>query len=168
MKSKILFKEEQTFMGTWAWYLVLGICLLTLGGIVLNLIQDQNTDSFVGLIIGSTVCGAIVMLFVYSKLEVSIDQSNIYYRYFPFVAKEKKLSKGDIKEVYVREYRPVMEYGGWGYRISMGNGKALNVSGDIGLQLVLKDGKRLLLGTKKKDALERAIQKLKENWELDA
>jgi len=34
------------------------------------------------------------------------------------------------------------------------------MSGNIGLQLYFKDGKRLLIGTKRPDAIKRAMDKL--------
>ena len=57
-----------------------------------------------------------------------------------------------------------MEYGGWGYRISPRNGKAFNIKGSWGLQLVLSNGDKLLLGTQKPEELKKAIEQLKESW----
>jgi len=48
----------------------------------------------------------------------------------------------------VRKYKPLLEYGGYGIR-GFGNNRALNISGNTGLQLVFKDGRKLLIGTKK-------------------
>jgi len=44
-----------------------------------------------------------------------------------------------------------------------GVGKAYNVRGNIGLQLYLQDGKKVLIGTQRGDAFLRAINKLMEN-----
>ncbi|WP_370089869.1 hypothetical protein [Ekhidna sp.] len=167
MKGKLIFKEEQSFVGTWMWYLVIGISLVSVGGTALAVFYRQDTEGIVGLIIAAIVTGGLVMLFIFSKLHISIDQENLYYRYPPFVNKEKKITKDDVKEIYIRQYSPIMEYGGWGYRISIRNGKALNVVGNTGLQLVTKNDKRILLGTQKSDELERAVRRLKENWGID-
>lgn len=60
-----------------------------------------------------------------------------------------------IDSAYVRSYNPIGEYGGWGIRggklWSKSKGKAINVSGDIGIQLELKNGDKLLIGTQKKE-----------------
>ncbi|MBW2453742.1 MAG: hypothetical protein JRI68_04495 [Deltaproteobacteria bacterium] len=37
------------------------------------------------------------------------------------------------------------------------NNRALNISGDEGVQLVMHDGHRLLLGSQRADSLEQAI-----------
>jgi len=42
-----------------------------------------------------------------------------------------------------------------------GKGRALNMSGNMGLQLELKDGKKLLIGTQKFEELEQLLQKIK-------
>jgi hypothetical protein len=42
----------------------------------------------------------------------------------------------------------------------MGAGKALNVSGNMGLQIIFKDNTRLLIGTKKPETLKNVITKI--------
>lgn len=167
MKGKLIFKEEQSFVGTWMWYLVIGISVVSVGGTAVGLVFKHDTEGYVGLIIAAIVTIGLVLLFYTSKLSVSIDQDNLYYRFPPFVSGEKLLSQGDIKEMYVRKYKPIMEYGGWGYRFRFRSGRAMNVAGDVGLQLVLKNGKKLLIGTQKPEAMKEAVRRLKENWGLN-
>ncbi|WP_421764439.1 hypothetical protein [Ekhidna sp.] len=167
MKGKIIFKEEQSFVGTWMWYLVIGIAFFSVGGTIVGLYFTQDKEGIIGLIIAALVTGAVIALLFTSKLYISIDQNNLYYRYPPFVSTEKIISKDDVKEIYVRKYKPIREYGGWGYRLRLRSGRALNVSGNMGLQLVTKNNKRILLGTQKPEALKHAVRRLKENWGLD-
>ena len=59
-----------------------------------------------------------------------------------------------MDQVHVRTYSPVIEYGGWGMRYGR-NGTAFNVRGNVGIQIVKKDGKRILIGTQlEKDAMK--------------
>lgn len=167
MKGKLLFKEEQSFVGTWMWYLVIGISLLSVGGTAVGFIFTSDSEGVIGLVIAALATGGIVVLFYTSKLHVSIDQEHLYYRYPPFVNSEKTISKDDIKEIYVRKYSPISEYGGWGYRFRFRSGRAMNITGDLGLQLVLKNDKKLLIGTQKPEAMKDAVRRLKENWGLD-
>ena len=55
---------------------------------------------------------------------------------------------------------PISEYLGWGIRAGS-NGKAYNVKGNIGLQLVLKNDKRVLFGTQQPNELQKAIDRIK-------
>lgn len=167
MKGKLLFEEEQSFVGTWMWYLVIGITVLTIGGTAVGFLFTDKSEGLIGLIIAAITTGGIIVLFSTSKLYVSIDQQNIYYRFPPFINSEKTLSKGDIKEIYVRKYRPIPEYGGWGYRFRFRSGRAVNVAGNMGAQIVLSNDKKLLIGTQKPQLMEEALRRLKENWGLD-
>ena len=168
MKGKVLFKEEQSFVGTWMFYLVIIVCVLaTLGAAIPIWLDKETNEGIIGVTIAGVVCFGVIMLFIYSKLYVTIDERAIYYRYPPFVNSEKTLTKTDIKEAYVRKYEPIWEYGGWGYRIRPGKGRAMNVSGNQGLQLILSDGKQLLIGTQKPEQMRQAVRRLKENWGID-
>ncbi|HTL28989.1 MAG TPA: hypothetical protein VL282_07210, partial [Tepidisphaeraceae bacterium] len=64
----------------------------------------------------------------------------------------------DIVQFEPRTYRPLVDASGWGVHYSFtGKGWAYNVTGDRGVQIRLKDGKWLLIGSQKPDELARAI-----------
>ncbi|ALJ06742.1 hypothetical protein APS56_05200 [Pseudalgibacter alginicilyticus] len=59
----------------------------------------------------------------------------------------------DIKYAQTRTYNALLEYGGWGLKnggFFAKKGKAINIKGNIGIQLILIDNKKLLIGTQKK------------------
>jgi hypothetical protein len=60
---------------------------------------------------------------------------------------------------YVRKYKPLAEFGGWGLRFGV-SGKAYNISGNKGLQLELTNNKKLLIGTQKPEELSEALNKI--------
>lgn len=62
----------------------------------------------------------------------------------------------EIASAEARQYRPIMEYGGWGYRIGP-SGKAYNAQGDEGVQLTLKNGGRVLIGSQRATELAGII-----------
>jgi hypothetical protein len=94
-------------------------------------------------------------------LETIIHQDGIYVRFVP-LQKSFRIYQWDmLEEVYVRKYAPLSEYGGWGYRVGFGNaGGALNIAGDMGIQLVFKDKMSLLIGTQKPEEVEKALATL--------
>ena len=66
-----------------------------------------------------------------------------------------------IATSYVRQYSPLLEYGGWGMRIGLfGKGKAWNISGDKGLQLEFTNQKKLLIGTNQPEELAATLEKI--------
>ena len=49
------------------------------------------------------------------------------------------------------------EFGGWGIRVA-GDGRAYNAYGNQGVQLILTDGSRILIGTQRPDELLGALR----------
>ena len=102
-----------------------------------------------------------VVLFLYLlKLNTLINEAGIHYQFFPFHLSKRTIRWNEIQNCYVRTYSPIREYGGWGYRISMGkNGKAFNVKGNKGIQIKFKNGKRLLLGTQQAKNAQEVVER---------
>ena len=84
---------------------------------------------------------------------------HIQLRLCPFYTKCKSYSWDDISKAYIRRYLPIWEFGGWGIRFGF-NSITYNMSGNIGLQLVMQNNKKILIGTKKKDKLSETLRKL--------
>ncbi|APY09596.1 hypothetical protein BWZ20_04820 [Winogradskyella sp. J14-2] len=89
----------------------------------------------------------------------------MYYKFFPFQFKSKLIEWQEINKAYVRNYDAITEFGGWGLKggalWNKSKGRAINVSGDIGIQLQLKNGKKLLIGTQKKEEAMRVLEAYK-------
>jgi hypothetical protein len=103
---------------------------------------------------------AVVLLFVYATLHTRINQNEILIRYVPFILKWKRILPEEIDFWMIKKYNPIADYGGWGVKSSFRKGKVYNVSGNIGLYLVFKNGKKLMVGTQKPLALDTAMNKL--------
>ena len=155
-----VFKEEQRFRQVWL-MVILGFSLLVpVGLIIKEYIKDNTsmtTNEFLGSLIG--IIASVLLIFIF-KLSTRIDEKGIHYQFFPFHFSMKTLLWSEITKAEVRTYDPIGEYGGWGLRYSFNKkkGNAVNVSGDIGIQLTLKNGKKLLIGTQKKEAVSRVLK----------
>jgi hypothetical protein len=112
----------------------------------------SNTGLFIAL--GVTLL--FTLLFVCCRLETRINEDGIYVRFFPFQFTHKKYAWAEVSKLYLRQYRPLAEYGGWGIRYGV-NGKAYNVSGNMGLQFELISGKKLLIGTNRPKELTETL-----------
>lgn len=148
--SLIVFKEKQTFSKFWLLIILLLVCVLQY-----IKYRDVGLDN-TGLLVSSLVIFGLSILFVISKLETVITQDEIQYRLFPFQLTLRKISKDEIADVFVRKYSPLFEFGGWGLRWSL-NGKAVNVRGNMGIQVVLKNGSRILIGTSNAEGAKNAL-----------
>lgn len=157
-----VFKEEQRFTQTWLIVLIgfsifIPIILVTKEYLKEN--TNMSTTEFVltmGLILLS-----VAFIFTF-KLTTRIDEKGIHYRFFPFHFSLKTIFWNNITKAYVRNYNPIGEYGGWGLKggfpISKKNGKSVSISGSIGIQLILKNNKKLLIGTQKENEAKRVLE----------
>jgi hypothetical protein len=100
---------------------------------------------------------SILALIAIVRLDTQINNSGIHVRLRPFTS--AYFSWDQIEQAYLRKYKPLREFGGYGLRFSR-SGKAYNIKGDEGLQLVLKNGKQVLIGTQKWDELEKTLEKM--------
>jgi len=171
--TKVFFREEQQFRQPWIWMIIIPIIM---GGLFLfafgfnkQLLQGEpfgdNPMPDAGLIITGVfsilMMVGLTFLFYNMKLVVEIRRDGLYFRYPPMINKFKKISKEEIEKIEVRQYKPIKEYGGWGIKTGAKNyGKAYNVRGNIGLQLHLKNGNKILFGTQRKDAIRDAAGKM--------
>jgi hypothetical protein len=143
-EHEVVFQEEQPFDQIWLWA-VMGIELFV---VLLPLILTGQPFIAIAL-----VMALMVMTFALLgslKLQTRIDSEGVHYRMRVFHWKEQTIPWQEIDQIYLREYSPIKEYGGWGMRYGRG-GKAFNVKGNHGIQITKKDGKRLLLGTQMPD-----------------
>ncbi|AQQ72459.1 hypothetical protein SMSP2_02844 [Limihaloglobus sulfuriphilus] len=101
----------------------------------------------------------LLALLVTFQMQTRVYKDAVWVRLLPFMPWFKKIPFEDIREYCPRKYRPVFEYGGWGIRYSFRNGKAYNAKGNKGLQITLKNGKKILIGSQDPEKLADAIKK---------
>ncbi|WP_405208338.1 hypothetical protein [Aquimarina sp. LLG6339-5] len=156
MTTNIHYTEKQKFSQSWLWVSIL------VSGIVALLYLFNNKDvGTTTIIITASSFLLVILIFAVIKLETQIKNDGIYIRFFPFHIKFIQYDWSSIKQLYIRKYDPIYEYGGWGIRMNIrGKGKAFNISGNIGLQLEFQNNKKLLIGTNKPKKLSEALKKI--------
>ncbi|MGN6532954.1 MAG: hypothetical protein ACTHK0_14530 [Ginsengibacter sp.] len=161
--SNEYFAETQRFRQPWLWAIILGVDILFIYAI-LSEIKKMKSDVQLTLIITTIIAVLLLVLFLILRLETKITGQGIYYRFYPFQLKFKVISWQEVSEAYLRTYKPLWEYGGWGIRFGLRrNGMAYNVSGNQGLQLELANGKRILLGTRRPEEIAHVLIQLNKN-----
>ena len=167
MNEKVFFTEEQKFKQWWLWLILLGINVIFIVGIIKQIYYKEpyGDNPASNTILLLTFCGTVLftLLFYYFKLQTIIKLDGIYVRFFPIQIAYKKYSWESLNKTYIRKYSPLGEYGGWGFRFGIfgnGYGNALNVSGNMGLQLKFLDKTNLLIGTNKPEELKKILIKM--------
>ena len=157
-----VFKEEQR-LDQWWMQLVKLMLIAFLGYLVYSwYILNEGVDELgnYDYLIQVMVIAAVVLnllLFYSIKLRTEIDEIGIHYQFIPFQRAAKIIRWAEIQDCYTREYKAILEYGGWGYRTSFGKGKAYNIKGNKGIQIVLLNGKKILIGTQKTEDAAQVI-----------
>ncbi|PKL85720.1 MAG: hypothetical protein CVV22_06050 [Ignavibacteriae bacterium HGW-Ignavibacteriae-1] len=163
MEPQILFSENQKFTQWWIWGIMLLINSIWIVAIFVQLIGGtpfgNNPMSDVGIIITAILTILLTVFLRSIRLDTQIREDGIYVKFFPLYLNFKKYFWYEISKCYLREYQPIKEYGGWGLRGFIKN-RALNVSGNQGLQLIFTDNKKLLIGTNKPDEMKLALMNL--------
>jgi hypothetical protein len=161
--TKILFREVQRPRQIWIWLIVLAAA----GAAWLVFIQQFFIEERRGADMGADIF-TIILLLVFGiafplfvgiiKLDVTVRADSISVNFFPLL--KKRFDPAGIESAIARNYRPIREYGGWGIRYTPNNGKAYNMSGKRGVQLIFRDGIPVLLGSQRSDELAQVISSI--------
>jgi hypothetical protein len=155
-----IFIEEQKFtqplviVGLSMAFIVVGISTYSTWGKISN----GSIGEQIGALSGLIIITLISLLFLKLKLKTRIDEMGIHYQFYPFQFSYKKIVWNSISTCTIRNYNAFSEFGGWGMKRRIyGKGRCYTTKGNIGLQLELKNGKKKLIGTQKKDELQRVL-----------
>ena len=155
-----IFKETQRFTQTWLMVLLVISAIVPLIFISKEYFKDKSMTLQEYLTTLAIVFVSLGFIFFF-KLTTRIDEFGVHYQFFPFHFSFKKIAWENIEKAYVRNYDAITEYGGWGLKGRLfwkkSKGTAVNVSGNTGLQLELKNGKKILIGTQQKENIIQTI-----------
>jgi hypothetical protein len=161
MPTTILFEEVQQFRQKW----LEGLMLLVNTSLILLYCFETfgagRIDAEInrGLLAGVLISGLITFLLKRLKLITQITAEGIQVRFSPLQTRFQLYRWDDVEQLFIRTYHPIPEYGGWGIRLGP-SGSAYNVSGNVGLQLVLRGNYKILIGTTKAEELMNVLHSL--------
>lgn len=168
--NKVLFKETQQFRQWWFIILMLAAIIPTILFSIYGLWQqgikhiqvgDTPTPNYAYILTIVAMCVVLWGFFV-MKLELWIDQEGVHYRFFPIIFRNKLISKAEIQRYEIRKYSAIFDYGGWGIRRGFGRkwGRGYILGGNMGLQLYLNNGKKVLFSTQRSQAILFAMEEM--------
>lgn len=161
-----IFIEEQKFNQPLV-LVGLSVAFIVVGVSTYNnwaLISAGSISEKLGTLSGIIIISLVSLLFLKMKLKTRIYEIGIEYQFYPFNFSYKTIKWTEIDKCYLRKYNAISEFGGWGLKFSFfgKNGKSYTTKGNIGLQLILKSGKKILIGTQKKEELQRTLDNYKD------
>jgi hypothetical protein len=173
MESKLLFREDQCFRSPLLWIPLFCVTAFLSGTIIWMVSRQVFQDTPFGddamsngkmLALGGLIILLNVLFLAFvarMKLQTEVTTAGLFLRFRPFQRKTRHIDLAGVTTVAAIEYRPAMEYGGWGLRNGR-NGVAYNVTGNLGVRLEYDTGHHLLVGTCHPEELLAAIAAMME------
>jgi len=169
--TKLIYREVQYFRQSFVPWIALLILLFSLGSFSTGIYQKiynhevplsaEINELIWGSIISLVVLGGLFIVFMYSKLTTEIWTDGIRFKFTPLLRKTRFIPLNHIVSAQVQKYKPIIEFGGWGWRVKFLSRKtAYNIKGNMGLRIIKKDGSQVLFGTQQGDSLSKAIDEM--------
>lgn len=171
----MIFKEEQK-LNLWWLYILLGIEAIIILSITFlaegGMSWQQLKDIYFVPILGILLPFIIIYIIQQNRFSLEISKEGVSYRFWPFARKTKHIPFISINAMYIRKYDALGEYGGWGtkYRLwfNLKDKAFIFNDGNKGLQLELKNGKKLLFSITDIDSLHLFLINLKTTQNIGA
>lgn len=160
------YRESLSFNHPMIWMIMLPITGLLGYGAVRQLVFDKpfgnNPAPDHWLLVFASLPLLILALLASACLKLKINEEGIRYRFFPFHFRWHHIRWEEIESVYVRRYKAIPEYGGWGMRINLQGNRAYNVMGDrgMGMEVRHRTGEKILFSTRRPQQLRQFLDEL--------
>jgi hypothetical protein len=148
------YHEEQHFHGFLMGLLLLAMVFVVAVTVVAVLFSRPG-DALL-LAIAPVLVILVAALISLSHLDVDVTDSGVTIA-FRYLWPTRRIPFEDITSVEVRRYNPLLEYGGWGVRLGP-RGWGYLTSGNEGVQLRLRKGLPVLIGSSRPQELAAAIR----------
>lgn len=168
MQPEILFREDQQFRQPLLWIPLICVTAFCCGTILWMIRRQVLLDIPFGddampnsqmLLLGGIIIAlnlGLLSFIAVLKLQTEVTTQGLFIRFKPIHRRTRQIDLSDVTTVTAIQYRPALEYGGWGIRRRR-NGMAYNVVGDLGVRIDYENGYHLLIGTRRPEALKQAI-----------
>jgi hypothetical protein len=166
------YKEKQK-LNLWWLYILFGIQAIIILSITFlgdtGVSLEELKEIYYLPILGVILIFALAYFINQNYLLLVVNETGITYKYWPF-SRTRTIVWDEIDNAYFRKFDALGEYGGWGFRYRLWfkwNDRAFIFDGDsIGLQVLLKNGKKLLFSSANSTNLRKYLEALKQKHQL--
>lgn len=157
----VIYREVQHFRQSWLWLVGLLPAILAWVAFVQQIVrgrsigEDPLPDWGVWLVWALFGLGLPLFLGLL-RMVVEVTSTKIVVSYRPL--SRRAIDLREVLKVEARRYNALKEYGGWGVKGWSRDKMAYNVSGDRGVELTLRDGRSVMLGSRRAEELAQVIE----------
>ncbi|MEZ4886317.1 MAG: hypothetical protein R3E32_16395 [Chitinophagales bacterium] len=163
--TQVLFKEKQSYQK--GKIMLLAIITMLVSGFFIQLFistpYDKTAVLFGGLVCVGYLAGITFYLWRL-QLKTIISNKKIKYQYSPLHNKKQTIKTKEIQDYQVVKTPLLAKLSGWDVQFNTME-HVYSLSGRTGLELILKDGQHIFIGTKKPIVLKDALDKVFEDYE---
>ena len=157
----VVFREAQRFRQWWVWLIVAGVAAVGWWGFIQQVVfgrpfGDNPAPTWAMVLIWVVFGWGFPAFFLLLRLVVEVTADAVVVGFRPL--SRRVLPIGEIEHVEARQYNALVEYGGWGVKGWSRQKMAYNVRGNRGVELTLRDGRRIMLGSQRSEELAAAIE----------
>lgn len=157
--DKVTYQEKQKFNQPFVWIILAFFLIFH----IYIIYQQISLKSPVGdnplpnsmLIITTISTVVMIVAIVFTRLDTEISKTGIVFGFVPFF--KRRINWEEVQHAEVIDYGFI---GGWGLRFTFKYGTVYNVRGRYGLSILLKNGKKLMIGTQKQVEMSNHIKSL--------
>lgn len=156
--SSPAYREVQRVVQVWIWAVVLAVSALAWYWQVVSLSGGAGSAALppaVMVVLWALLGVGLPVFTAAARMVVEVDRDGVLVRWLPLL--RRRIPFSEIAAHEPTRYRPLRDFLGWGVRWTPHGGTAYTMSGCLGVQLRLRSGKRVLIGSRDPEALDRAI-----------
>lgn len=109
----------------------------------------------------------ISLILIFLKMSIVVGSTSFKYKLFPFHFNYKKIDWNDINEVHISKISALSDFLGWGLRYSRKFGWAYIFNSDDVILFQLKNGKKMAVTIKDKNAIIRFLTENQISFKTD-
>ena len=156
----LTFKETQKFNGIaiigLILFLLIGICWRFIEQNFINMSEQVSITLPVFLLL-LFILGGSLAYFLSIRLITKINEKSVQFQYYPLHYRKRKIKWRDIASWEIVEMPLSAEWSGWNVHFG---GQDFSVGRRQGLQITLKSGETIFLGSRKLNQLKEIMEKM--------
>lgn len=171
--ARVSYSEQQSFRQVfWIWAIIIPISVLSFLGILFGFYQQiiqgepwgnkPMSDSGVITLTVVVLLGLVAMIWLITSmtLHIEITSEEFRYKFFAYFSKWKVIYRDQVVDYSIEKYT-FWKGGGFGYRVDpVSKTVRMILTPAYILTVKIKNQKTIMLSTKNKYGIERAMQKL--------